>query len=170
MRAQRSGTIVNVSSVVTWAPLPFSGPYTASKAALSALSETLHYELAPFGVRVVLIEPGPYPTTRFLANMVDGLNSTATSPYADLRLSYQPAIARLIRGEPADAQEVADGIYDAVYTDTRRFRHVVGASAQGIARMRQSTDFEGFERFIRDTLDWHVGARQDDAPAVVGHR
>jgi NAD(P)-dependent dehydrogenase (short-subunit alcohol dehydrogenase family) len=170
MRAQRSGVIVNVSSVATWAPLPFSGSYTGSKAALSALSETLHYELAPFGVRVVLVEPGPYPTTRFLANVVMARNSTSASPYADLRASYQPAIARLVRGEPADAQEVADAIYDSVYTDTPKFRYVLGVSAQGIARMRQSTDFEGFERFIRDALDWHVGARQDGAPAVAGGR
>jgi NAD(P)-dependent dehydrogenase (short-subunit alcohol dehydrogenase family) len=166
MRARGSGTIVNVSSVVTWAPLPFSGPYTASKAALSALSETLHYELAPFGVRVVLVEPGPYPTTRFLSNMVAGRNATPASAYAALRASYQPAIARLVASEPADSQEVADTIYDAVFTESPRFRHVVGASAQRIVRMRQASEFEDFERFIRGALDWQVGARHESASAV----
>src|SRR6266498_3387764 len=52
MRAHGSGTIVNVSSVVTSAPLPFGGAYSASKAAVNALSESLHYELAPFDVRM----------------------------------------------------------------------------------------------------------------------
>jgi NAD(P)-dependent dehydrogenase (short-subunit alcohol dehydrogenase family) len=159
MRARGSGTIVNVSSIVTSAPLPFSGPYTASKAAVGALSEALHYELAPFGVRVVLIEPGPYPITRFLTNSVAGRNATPESPYADIRASYQPAVRRLVASTPADAQEVADTIYDAVYTDSPRFRYVVGAQAQHIASVRKSTDFEEFEHFIRHALDWHVGAR-----------
>jgi NAD(P)-dependent dehydrogenase (short-subunit alcohol dehydrogenase family) len=170
MRARRCGTIVNVSSVVTSAPLPFSGGYTSSKAALSALTESMHYELAPFGIRVVLIEPGPYPTTRFLANMVAGRNSTATSPYADLRASYQPAIRRLVSGELTDVQEVADAIYTAVYTDTPRFKYVVGASAEMIASKRQSMDFEGFEQFIRDTLDWHVGALRNRAASIDRHQ
>ena len=80
MRARGSGTIVNVSSVVTWTALPFSGAYTSSKAALSALTECLHYELAPFGIRTVLIELDPYPATRFLSNVVVGQNSPQTSP------------------------------------------------------------------------------------------
>jgi len=155
MRAQRSGTIVNVSS----APLPFGGAYCSSKAAVNALSEVLHYELAPFGVRVLLIEPGAYPTTRFLANSVAGRNDTPASPYADVRASYQPAIRRLATAVPADPQEVADAIYDAVHGDNPAFRWVVGGLAQSITRVRQGADFEEFERFFRDALNWHVGAR-----------
>jgi NAD(P)-dependent dehydrogenase (short-subunit alcohol dehydrogenase family) len=170
MREQRSGVIVNVSSVVTWAPLPFFGAYASSKAAVSALSESLHYELAPFGVRVVLVEPGPYPTTRFLTNSVTGRNSTPESAYAQLRASFQPALARLVRSAPADPQEVADTIYSAVYGNMSRFRYVVGSSAQRIARMRQGSDFETFERYLREILDWHVGAPEGtpDAAAVAG--
>jgi NAD(P)-dependent dehydrogenase (short-subunit alcohol dehydrogenase family) len=158
MRTQRSGVIANVSSVVTWAPLPFAGAYTSSKAAVSALSESLHYELAPFGVRVVLVEPGPYPTTRFLTNSVTGRNSTPASAYSELRASFRPSLGRLVGSAPANPQEVADAIYDAVYGSTPRFRYVVGIGAQRIARMRQGSDFETFERYLREILDWHVGA------------
>jgi len=156
---------VNVSSIAATAPLPFGGAYSASKAAVNALSEALHYELAPSGVRVVVVEPGPYPTTRFLTNSVAGRNATPASAYADLRASYQPAVRRLATSAPADPQEVADVIYDAVYTDATRFRYVVGAQAQHIAKVRKSTNFEEFERFIRDSLDWHVGARSSPAAA-----
>jgi len=166
MRAQRSGTIVNVSSIGASVPLPFGGAYCASKAAVNALSETLYYELAPFGVRVLLVEPGPYPTTRFLTNSIVGRNATPESPYADVRASYQPAVMRLTTSTPANAQEVADVIYEAIYTDTPRFRYVVGDSARQIASVRKSTDFEDFERFFRGVLDWHVGARDaHSAPA-----
>jgi NAD(P)-dependent dehydrogenase (short-subunit alcohol dehydrogenase family) len=167
MRAHGCGVIVNVSSIVASAALPFAGAYSASKAAVSLLSEALHYELAPFGVRVAVVEPGPYPTTRFLPNSVLGRNATQTSPYADVRASYQPAISRLVASAPSDAQEVADAIYDAVYGDRPRLRYVVGRSAQQIAEKRQSSDFEEFERFLRSMLDWWVGARDASSPAAT---
>ena len=52
------GVIVNVSSVQGRVATPLEGPYAASKHALEGLSETLHYELAHFGIRVVIVEPG----------------------------------------------------------------------------------------------------------------
>src|SRR5277367_6054316 len=57
-RARGSGVLVNVSSVQGKIGTPLEGPYAASKHALEALSETLHYELGHFGIRVVIIEPG----------------------------------------------------------------------------------------------------------------
>lgn len=64
MRAARRGTIVNVSSVAGKIAIPFAAPYCASKHALEALSDALRVEVAPFGIRVVVVEPGPI-TTRF---------------------------------------------------------------------------------------------------------
>ncbi len=163
MRERGRGVIVNVSSVVTSAPLPFNGVYTASKAAVGALSESLHYELAEFGVRVALIEPGPYTTTRFLSNLRVGRKSGAMSPYAELVSRFRAAMSRLLGGAPADPQEVADAIYAAVYDDSPKFRHVIGASAQRIAAARNPTEFEDFEKFMRQLLDWPVGP-----PRAVG--
>ena len=57
-RARGTGVIVNVSSVQGRVATPLEGPYAASKYALEALSETLHYELGHFGIRIVIIEPG----------------------------------------------------------------------------------------------------------------
>ena len=57
-RQRGSGVIVNVSSVQGRVSTPLEGAYAASKYALEALSETLHYELADFGIRVVIIQPG----------------------------------------------------------------------------------------------------------------
>lgn len=63
MRQRGRGTVVNVSSVAGRLVGPFSGAYAASKAALEAASDALRLELAPFGVRVILIEPGPIRTS-----------------------------------------------------------------------------------------------------------
>jgi NAD(P)-dependent dehydrogenase (short-subunit alcohol dehydrogenase family) len=57
-RARGHGVVVNVSSVQGRVATPLEGPYSASKSALESLSETLHYELGHFGIRVVIIEPG----------------------------------------------------------------------------------------------------------------
>lgn len=62
MRAQRSGLILNVSSLVNQLPVPFQGYYSASKAALHAYTEALRYEVAPLGIRVAAIEPGNFAT------------------------------------------------------------------------------------------------------------
>ena len=159
MRAHGSGVIVNVSSIASCAALPFGGAYCASKAAVNLLSESLHYELAPFGVRVTVVEPGPYVTTQFLANSVPGRNAGSASPYDDLRASYQPTLRRLIASGPADPQEVADAIYDAALGESPRFRYVVGGIARQLAQERQRGEFEEFEHHFRSMLDWWVGAR-----------
>jgi NAD(P)-dependent dehydrogenase (short-subunit alcohol dehydrogenase family) len=69
-RARGHGVVVNVSSVVGIATSPFGGAYAATKHALEAMSETLHWEAAPAGIRVHLIEPSRFPTTGFGANIV----------------------------------------------------------------------------------------------------
>jgi len=62
MRAQGSGTIVNVSSVAAQDPLPACSLYSASKAALEAASESLALEVAPHGINVLIVEPGNFRT------------------------------------------------------------------------------------------------------------
>ncbi len=65
MRQQGSGRIINISSVVGQISMPFSGIYSASKHAVEAVSDALRVEVAPFGINVILIEPGPVATEFF---------------------------------------------------------------------------------------------------------
>ncbi|MEN9205286.1 MAG: SDR family oxidoreductase [Thermostichales cyanobacterium SZTDM-1c_bins_54] len=65
MRAQGRGRIVNISSIVGQIGMPFNGIYSASKHALEAISDALRVELAPFGIQVVVVEPGPVQTEFF---------------------------------------------------------------------------------------------------------
>ncbi|MBA2625743.1 MAG: SDR family oxidoreductase [Acidimicrobiia bacterium] len=157
MRAAGRGVIVNVSSVAGRVTPPFGGWYSASKYALEALSEALHFELGPFGIRVVLIEPGGFPT-EFDTNRMDA--SASTSAYADLEERWDKAYGNLPGrdGTPADPEDVAAAIQDAATDPATPLRRLVGADAEMIGALRADLDDAAFERTIRGALDFWDGA------------
>jgi len=81
MREQRSGVVVNVTSGVTFQPLPLMSIYTASKAAVNAFSESVALELEPFGVRVRIVIPGRAPETPFGENARGRMGMNIPEPY-----------------------------------------------------------------------------------------
>ena len=80
MRAQKSGLIIQVSSTAGRAAFPGFGVYHASKWGLEGISEAMRYELAPFGIDVVIVEPGPF-STNFFGNLVQPANAEVASAY-----------------------------------------------------------------------------------------
>jgi NAD(P)-dependent dehydrogenase (short-subunit alcohol dehydrogenase family) len=98
LRAQRSGVIINMSSLAGRIPLPFQGFYSATKFAIEAYTEALRMEVRPFGIAVSMIEPGDFATS-FTANRRMTTESTAASPYYD---SMVRAIATMARDEQAN--------------------------------------------------------------------
>lgn len=145
MRAQGSGVIVNVSSITGRLPaFPCYGFYAAGKHALGALSESLTAEVAPFGIRVVCVEPGYYDTA--LSETVDVLAEQLdpASPYADVsRFMLDFSKAALVNG--GDPAEVAAAIVAAV-ADAASPLHVhVGADADAFLELwAQTGTFETF--------------------------
>jgi NAD(P)-dependent dehydrogenase (short-subunit alcohol dehydrogenase family) len=155
MRERGSGTIVNVSSIAGLVARPYGGLYAASKHALEAISEALHYEVSPFGIRVVLIEPGQY-ATELLAKAVVARRFDRASPYHARSERFDAAIRRLLpEGEPSDPQEVAEIIWEAVHGDEPRLRYLAGDDAKLIVSVYREKGFEEFEQTMRAALDWH---------------
>lgn len=154
MRAQRSGTIVNVSSLAGVVTAPFQGVYSASKRALEAASEALYYELHPFGVRVLLIEPGGFETAIEQSRRVPRRYNEG-SPYLEFDQRFAQALTRLpgaaVRGDP---QIVAEAIYDAVHAEQPKLRYLVGQDAEMIGGLRRKQDDEQFEQGMRQALDF----------------
>jgi len=154
MRERGSGVIVNVSSIAGLVSVPFAGLYAASKHAVEAITEALHYEVGPFGVRVAVIEPGAF-TTEFGANAIDAVAFDASSPYRDSADRFQAGLGTLSpEGDPADPQLVADAIVRVATDPDAPLRTVVGDDAELIMAVRTTTDFEGFEQTMRTTLNW----------------
>jgi len=81
MRERRHGRIINVSSVGGRVTLPLLGAYNSTKYAVESLSDALRIELRPFGVKVVIIEPGSI-ATEFAEVAMDSIAATKSSPYA----------------------------------------------------------------------------------------
>ena len=95
MRERRSGSIVNVTSIAGRVAAIAQSPYVASKFALEGLSEGLAQELAPFGIRVVIIEPGVTKSAIF-AKSIDTPNATGAydAPYRRMFQFYAAGLAR----------------------------------------------------------------------------
>lgn len=98
MRRQRTGRIINISSVLGFLPAPYMGLYAASKHAIEGLSESLDHELREFGVRVTLVEPA-YAKTSLEAN--SPIARATISAYDRQRQTVASAVARDIDKAPA---------------------------------------------------------------------
>lgn len=151
MRARGAGTVVNVSSIFGKYAVPGGGFYHASKHAVEALSDALRLEVAGFGIRVVLVQPGPVHTPwgqTFMDHLPSGPRR-ADSPYRrfhERTAAYYDAIYNGTRRTLAgtftiDADQVAAAIDKAVRARRPRARYPVGfLAASTIALRRLTTD------------------------------
>ncbi len=152
MRDRGRGVIVNVSSVNGRVSAPLEGAYAASKFALEALSESLHFELGHFGIRTVIVEPG-YIAPGMKQSPRWGLEA----PYDELADQWWGADSKLLGEDGRPGPEiVGEAIWDAITTDSPRLRWPVGADAEMILAARAQLDDESFEAAMRSTLgmDW----------------
>lgn len=132
MRERGSGTIVNVSSVVGRIGALAQAPYTASKWALEGMSEELAQEVAPFGIRVAIVEPGVTKSAIFAKN-VDAPNSSGAydTQYRRMFQMYAAGIP-----QATDPFEVAHVIQHAIETDRPVLRYPVSWAGPEIVEGR----------------------------------
>ena len=125
MIERRQGRIINISSVAGRFALPFAGPYIASKFALEALSDTMRMEMAPFNVKVVILEPGLI-RTNFLESAYDvspALRSQ-NSPFAPYLKSFERLVDPNFANAPGP-EVIASTIAKIAATPFPRARYVV---------------------------------------------
>lgn len=132
MRERRTGTIINVSSIGAPRSNPASGYYTATKAALEDMSDALNREVAPLGIRVVVLEPGAFRTDfsgRSLAQsatVIDDYSNTAGKRRKENDTSHGT--------QPGDPDRAARVIINTVLADDAPFRLLLGSDAITIVR------------------------------------
>jgi NAD(P)-dependent dehydrogenase (short-subunit alcohol dehydrogenase family) len=150
MRERGSGCIVNISSVAGVVAAIAQSPYVASKWAVEGWSEGLAQEVAPFGIRVALIEPGVVRTA-ILAKNTDAPNASGAydAHYRRLFAFYAAGL-----NAPGQPEEVAEVIYAAATDERPRFRYTCGWGGAELTERRP----------LIDDQDWiALGAIADDA-------
>lgn len=155
MRERGSGTIVNVTSIAGRIAAIAQAPYVGAKWALEGISEQLAIEVAPFGVRVAIIEPGVTRSSIFGKN-VDLPNESGV---------YQPQYERMMQMYAAgyihasDAVEVAEVIAHAIATDEPKLRYPVSWGGQSIVDGRAAMTDEAWVDLGRiESLDDYITA------------
>jgi NAD(P)-dependent dehydrogenase (short-subunit alcohol dehydrogenase family) len=111
MRSSGSGLIINTSSLVGRMSPPFFGTYTATKHALEGYSQALRYEVSPFGVDIVVVEPGPFGTGLLASGQAPSHSDTLESygELAGVPTAMGESFAQMLESEDApDPQWVVD--------------------------------------------------------------
>lgn len=147
MREQRSGRIVNVSSVLGFLPAPYMGLYSASKHAVEGLSETLDHEVRQFGIRVALVEPS------FTKTNLD-LNAPQTASRIPDYSKELGVVSQAIQNNVQKAPEpdgVATTIVDAAL-GAWKMRHTPKGEASLLTKLRRFMPAGPVEKGLRKTF------------------
>ena len=150
MRERRSGRIVNISSMGGRIHTPLGGWYHATKFALEGLSDCLRLELSPFGIDVVLVEPGSIRTEWGDIAAAKLRETSGSGPYA----GQAHAMARTLAGEAnarfsSPPSVVAEAVARAVTDRRPRTRYVVGTGARPLILLRSVLPDRAFDAVMR---------------------
>jgi NAD(P)-dependent dehydrogenase (short-subunit alcohol dehydrogenase family) len=166
MREHRSGRIVNISSMGGRLVFPGGGAYHATKYAVEALSDALRFEVAGFGIKVVLVEPGLI-TTNFENAAVASMEGNADGPYREFNAEVAKATKevysgpmRRLGGGPDAVAKVIEKSLDA---RRPRIRYTVTPSAKLSIRSRNLMGARGWDAMLKTQFPQPTApARQND--------
>jgi NAD(P)-dependent dehydrogenase (short-subunit alcohol dehydrogenase family) len=149
MRKQRSGRIVNITSMGGRIAIPLDSIYHGTKFALEGLSESLQYELEPFGIKIILIEPGAIGSN-FWKNlkMATKISDPNIAVYRQLENNMSEALKQMVQNT-IPSSEVAKVILQAVTSDNPEFRYIVGKDAASIIEARGNMSDKEFQNLIK---------------------
>jgi short-subunit dehydrogenase len=145
MRAQQSGRIVNLSSVLGIIPQPYMAIYAATKHAIEGYSESLDHELREFGVRVALVEPA-YTNTSFEANSVRP--DQPLPVYAERRRAFEEFIVDAVK-QGDDPAVVAKAIVAAATDKNPKVRYAGSSRTANVSTMRRLVPVRMFDQQLR---------------------
>lgn len=149
MRKQKDGMILNISSIAGKIVIPVNGIYSSSKFAVEAISDALRFELKPFNVKVVLIEPGAINThfDQTVHKYGDSILTNPSSPYQALYQKHTQVSDGMRENEPGP-EVVFNVIQKAISTSNPKARYLAGMSSLGRVTI-----------FLRDYL-WDLVIKQ----------
>lgn len=151
MRLRRQGVIINVSSVAGHVSFPLYSPYNSSKWAVEGFSESLQYELNPFGISIKLVEPGPIKTD-FYDRSAD---FTPPTKFADEYAKFtETAINNMNKsgGMGLPPKDVAKVIYRAATDGCKKLRYPVGMQAKTMIFLKRILPMTVLSKIIKQVI------------------
>jgi NAD(P)-dependent dehydrogenase (short-subunit alcohol dehydrogenase family) len=146
LRASR-GVVINVSSMAGRQALPGLGAYAGSKFALEGMTEALRHEMRPFGVRVVLVEPGPYRTEIMEENRWNARAAAEPGPYDRFTARMEELFLGAQR-QMGDPQDVADLVVKLLSEPRPALRYPLGPRVRLRLFLRESMPFAVWEAAV----------------------
>ncbi|MGX9356794.1 SDR family oxidoreductase [Roseobacteraceae bacterium S113] len=150
MRNKSSGTIINISSIGGQVTFPLGALYHGTKFAVEGLSEALHYELEPLGIRVRIIEPGMI-RTNFGGSSFDFAMDEALTDYAPMAEAMGRVFGKLAAA-PSAPEVVAEVIWNAAHSSTDQLRFRAGSDADMLLDKRKEQDDATFIAGIKSLM------------------
>ncbi|WP_406816576.1 oxidoreductase [Mycobacterium sp. M23085] len=145
LRAQNSGRIINISSVLGFLPAPYAALYAATKYAVEGYSESLDHETRDFGVRVSVVEPA-YTNTSFDTNALDA--DSPIDSYAATREHVQQALSEAVHAGD-DPAVVAQVVLKAASSRTPKLRYPAGPMARRLSLLKRFAPATLLDKGIR---------------------
>ena len=163
LRAQGSGRIINIGSVLGFLPSPYGSFYAASKHAVEGYSESLDHETREFGVRVSVVEPG-YTNTSFEANATDA--DSPIDSYAPIREHVKQVIGKAVRAGD-DPAVVAQAVLKAATSRTPKLRYPAGPLARQLTVLKKFAPAALLDKGIRKANKLTAAPKPSQVPQNV---
>ncbi|MFZ0326947.1 MAG: SDR family oxidoreductase [Nitrososphaeraceae archaeon] len=151
MRRQKSGTIINISSGAGRFGFPGSSAYVSTKFAVEGLGESMSYELEPFGIKVVLVEPGVIKT-----NFVDGMiiakkSQDPKSPYSQIIQKMATGFEEMMKNR-SSPELVAKVVLNAATNENPSLRYLAGNDVEQWLGSKRNMSDEEFYKMMKQNL------------------
>lgn len=150
-RGVGDGIIVNVGSINGKIAFPVLSAYSATKFAIEGLSESIAYELEPFGIKVILIEPGPIRSNFMKGSLLPKRALDPKSPYSELVQKFYDK-TKSQHDDAISPEEVAKIILQAISDDAPKFRYVIGNFAARLLETRNNKPYSEFQKMIMQNI------------------
>jgi short-subunit dehydrogenase len=151
MRLQKSGTIINVSSGAGQVGFPGISAYVSTKFAIEGFSESLMYELFPYGIKVVIIEPGVIKTNFFRNCIVSEHSMKKSSPYSRSLDKFQRNV-ELMQEHATSPIDVAKVIIQVLGNNEPKQRYIVGNDVAMILEAKKNLSDIEFKKMMMQNI------------------
>jgi len=150
MRRQKSGIIVNISSGAGRFGFPGGAAYVSTKFAVEGLSESMSYELEPFGIKVVIVEPGVIRTN--FVTVVAKKSQDPSSPYSQIMQKTATVFENMMANASSSPDLVAKIVLNAVTNENPNLRHLAGKDVETWLDSKRNMSDEEFYKMVKQNL------------------